>query len=111
MALGKPIVQFDLHEGRVSAGEASIYAARNDVAALAEGIVQLIDDSEACARLGQIGRERMETLSWELQIPKLLAAYDRAMEKPSGLRAAIMKDARSRRVSVLTGRNDQRSLE
>ena len=35
MALGKPIVQFDLREGRVSAGEASLYATRNDAAALA----------------------------------------------------------------------------
>ena len=44
MALGKPIVQFDLHEGRVSAGDASLYARRNDAASLASCIVQLIDD-------------------------------------------------------------------
>jgi glycosyltransferase involved in cell wall biosynthesis len=31
MALAKPIVQFDLNEGRVSAGDASRYADRNDV--------------------------------------------------------------------------------
>ena len=30
MALGKPIVQFDLTEGRVSAQDASLYAQRND---------------------------------------------------------------------------------
>ena len=30
MALGKPIVQFDLTEGRVSAGDASLYARPND---------------------------------------------------------------------------------
>ena len=28
MALGKPVVQFDLHEGRVSAGESGLYAVR-----------------------------------------------------------------------------------
>ena len=82
MALGRPIVQFDLHEGRVSAGEASLYARRNDVFSLAEGIVQLIDDSEMGARMGQIGRQRLvSALSWEQQVPKLLAAYQRALDK------------------------------
>jgi glycosyltransferase involved in cell wall biosynthesis len=82
MALGKPIVQFDLHEGRVSAGEASLYARRNDVSSLAEGIIRLIDDAEMAARMGQIGRERLATaLSWELQVPELLAAYQRALER------------------------------
>jgi glycosyltransferase involved in cell wall biosynthesis len=82
MALGKPIVQFDLHEGRVSAGEASLYATRNDASSLAAGIIQLVDDSEMGARMGQIGRQRLvSALSWELQIPKLLAAYERVLEK------------------------------
>lgn len=82
MALGKPIVQFDLHEGRVSAGEASLYADRNDAASLAKCIVQLIDDPEASANMGQVGVERLTTtLSWELQVPKLLAAYERAVHK------------------------------
>jgi glycosyltransferase involved in cell wall biosynthesis len=82
MALGKPVVQFDLHEGRVSAGEASLYAARNDVSSMAEAIIKLIDDSEMAARMGRVGQERLKTtLSWELQVPKLLAAYERALEK------------------------------
>jgi glycosyltransferase involved in cell wall biosynthesis len=85
MALGKPIVQFDLHEGRVSAGEASLYATRNDASSLAKGIIQLVDDTEAGARMGQIGHQRLVTaLSWELQVPKLLAAYERALEKGRG---------------------------
>ena len=79
MALGKPIVQFDLHEGRVSAGDASLYADRNDATSLAKCIVRLIDDPQERARMGQIGLRRlMTTLSWDLQVPKLLAAYERA---------------------------------
>jgi glycosyltransferase involved in cell wall biosynthesis len=81
MALGKPVVQFDLHEGRVSAGEASLYATRNDVSALAAGIVKLIDNSELAAQMGSAGKRRMVTLSWEQQVPKLLAAYERALSK------------------------------
>lgn len=89
MALGKPIVQFDLHEGRVSAGEASLYAKRNDVSSLAAGIIRLIDDSELAARMGQIGRQRLvTTLNWEMQVPKLLAAYERALEKGRSRQAA-----------------------
>jgi len=80
MALGKPIVQFDLHEGRVSAGDASLYAKRNDATSLAECIVRLVDDVETRYSMGQIGIQRLTTsLSWELQIPNLLAAYARAL--------------------------------
>ncbi len=86
MALGKPIVQFDLREGRVSAGPASLYAERNDVSSLAEGLIQLVDDQEMCARMGQLGQERFRsTLSWEAQVPQLLAAYERALKKPRSL--------------------------
>ena len=77
MALGKPIVQFDLTEGRYSAGEASLYAARNDAQDLARNILKLIDDPALCARMGEIGRRRVvEELSWAHETPKLLAAYD-----------------------------------
>ena len=76
MALGKPIVQFDLTEGHVSAGEASWYARRNDPVDLAEHIVRLLDDEPARRHMGRIGRERvMNELSWEHEAPRLLAAY------------------------------------
>jgi glycosyltransferase involved in cell wall biosynthesis len=77
MALGKPIVQFDLTEGRFSAGEASLYAAKNDSADLARKIVDLLDDPERCARIGAFGRHRVENeLEWKYEAPKLLGAYD-----------------------------------
>jgi len=77
MALGKPIVQFDLTEGRVSAGEASLYARRNDERDLAAKILALVDDAQARARMGARGRERVEkVLAWEHEAPELLAAYD-----------------------------------
>jgi glycosyltransferase involved in cell wall biosynthesis len=76
MALGKPIVQFDLTEGRVSAQQASLYARCNDVVDLAEKILALIDDEPARERMGRFGRERvLGALSWEHQEPHLLAAY------------------------------------
>jgi glycosyltransferase involved in cell wall biosynthesis len=79
MALGKPIVQFDLHEGRVSAGGASLYALRDDDTSLADCITRLIDDALLRMQMGQLGLHRLTTtLSWESQVPHLLAAYQRA---------------------------------
>jgi glycosyltransferase involved in cell wall biosynthesis len=80
MAVGKPIVQFEVAEGRVSAGEASLYAAPNDPADLADKILALLDDPERRARMGAFGRERVEReLSWATQIEPLLAAYERIL--------------------------------
>lgn len=77
MALGKPIVQFDLLEGRVSAQDASLYAKRNDPVDLARQIVSLIDDEPLRRRMGQVGRERIKNaLAWEHEAPRLLAAYE-----------------------------------
>jgi glycosyltransferase involved in cell wall biosynthesis len=77
MALGKPVVQFDLTEGRVSAGDASWYARPNDVADLAQKMVALLGDENMRIHMGAIGRQRVErVLSWQHEAPRLLAAYD-----------------------------------
>ncbi len=77
MALGKPIVQFDLTEGRFSAQGASLYAKKNDEADLGRKIVELIDDPAMRREMGRLGRERVvNELAWEYEAPKLLAAYD-----------------------------------
>lgn len=76
MALGKPIVQFDLHEGRVSAQDASLYAKRNDPVDMACKIIELLDDPDRRVRMGAIGRARIENvLEWKYEAPKLLRAY------------------------------------
>ena len=77
MALGKPIVQFDLTEGRYSAQKASLYAHKNDEKDFALKIVQLLDDKYLRKKMGNYGRERvMHTLAWEYEAPKLLSAYE-----------------------------------
>jgi len=76
MALGKPIVQFDLREGRFSAQRASLYANKNDEIDFAEKIVYLLDNPKLRQEMGQLGRSRaQEELAWEYEAPKLLAAY------------------------------------
>jgi glycosyltransferase involved in cell wall biosynthesis len=89
MTLRKPIVQFDLKEGRASAGAASLYAKKNDPIDFAEKIALLLDDPAARARMGEIGRARVEGgLSWAHSAPVLLAAYDRAFAKRVAQRSA-----------------------
>lgn len=80
MSLGKPIVQFDVTEGRFSAQDASLYARANDPVDMAEKIVALLDDPARRAEMGDYGRRRVEAdLSWDHQIAPLLAAYQRAL--------------------------------
>jgi len=82
MAFSKPIVQFDVTEGRWSAGRASLYAAPNDTADMAAKIVSLLDDPVLAAQMGAFGRARIEAeLSWDHQVGALIAAYQRVAEK------------------------------
>ncbi len=77
MALGKPIVQFDLTEGRFSAQDASLYAKHNEAVDMAQKIVELLDDPAKREQMGKFGRHRVENeLEWQYEAPKLLAAYD-----------------------------------
>jgi glycosyltransferase involved in cell wall biosynthesis len=79
MFFGLPVAAYDLHETRVSAGDAGLYVTDNDERALAQAIGQLLDDKSARQRMGEIGRRRVcEKLSWAYSVPPLLAAYEQA---------------------------------
>ena len=78
MALGLPVVQFDLTEGRASAGDAALYARPNDPEDFARQIACLARDPKLRADMGAEGRRRVEReLAWEHSAPRLMAAYDR----------------------------------
>jgi glycosyltransferase involved in cell wall biosynthesis len=86
MALAKPIVQFELTEGRFSARDASLYARPNDAEDFAKKIVTLLDHPELRERMGRFGRQRVERqLKWEYEVPKLLAAYATLFAPPQGV--------------------------
>jgi glycosyltransferase involved in cell wall biosynthesis len=77
MAMGKPVVAFDLPETRYSAQESALYATPNNVAEFAAKIAILLDKPELRYQLGTSGRKRVEeVLSWERQQKKLLQAYE-----------------------------------
>jgi glycosyltransferase involved in cell wall biosynthesis len=76
MALGKPLVAFDLQEARVSAGDAALYAQANEPHAFAEKIIELLELPDR-DRMGAWGRERFESvLAWDHQRKNLLALYE-----------------------------------
>lgn len=76
MALGKPIVAFDLTEARFSAQAAALYAKPNDVLDFAHKVEWLMDHPAERDEMGKIGRQRVTTqLAWEYSAPELLKAY------------------------------------
>ncbi|MGR3302595.1 MAG: glycosyltransferase family 4 protein [Candidatus Scalindua sp.] len=78
MALAKPIVQFDLTEGRFSAQDASLYAKCNDSIDLAENILELLDDPVRRKRMGEFGYRRVKNeLEWQYEKENLYKAYRR----------------------------------
>ena len=85
MAFELPVVAFDLRETRVSADEAAVYVRPNDVREYAKAIADLIDDEAWRARLGKVGRARVEDqLAWSHQARAYLGVYDRMTGKAGG---------------------------
>lgn len=83
MCLAKPIVQFDLTEGRFSAQESSLYAKSNDYRDLADKILYILEmNNEERRKMGQYGRERVEKeLKWDISKQNLIRAYDYLFSK------------------------------
>jgi glycosyltransferase involved in cell wall biosynthesis len=84
MAVGRPVVAFDLRETRRTAADAAVYAVRDDADAFAEAIDGLLDDPARRALMGSVGHERvLENLNWTRSEEVLLAAYAHAVSKPA----------------------------
>jgi glycosyltransferase involved in cell wall biosynthesis len=76
LALGKPVVAYDLLETKRTVGDAGLLVPRGDIGAFAQAIVALATDSALRRRLGQRARDRAAaSLTWEHSEPALLAAY------------------------------------
>jgi len=92
MAMGLPIVSFDLNESRYSAQDAAVYVADNDVDAFGRAMIDLLADPEAMERMSQLGLRRVrEGLSWEYSRTELIGFYDRLLGQlqPQGAAAVV----------------------
>jgi glycosyltransferase involved in cell wall biosynthesis len=109
MALGKPIVQFDLSEGRFSAQDAAVYAdTRNQVADFAAKILGLVENPDERRRMGEFGRRRVEReLAWQHSVQNLLAAYQRAFTKKRALKQRVLSEKRVLSKTVLPSGQDE----
>lgn len=82
MAMGKPIVAYDLTETRYTGGEAIVYVEPGDESGFGRAVVDLIDDPQRRQRLGELGRRRfLDHLTWEHQQDELLRAYSVALAR------------------------------
>jgi glycosyltransferase involved in cell wall biosynthesis len=77
MAMGLPIVAFDLIETRFSAQNAALYATPNNVLEFADQIETLLDNEGLRLAMGRLGRARVvNELQWEHHKQLLLNAYE-----------------------------------
>jgi glycosyltransferase involved in cell wall biosynthesis len=82
MAMGRPVVAFDIMETRASAAGAALYAPPNDEGAFAWETVRLLRDPGLRERLGSEGKMRIrEALSWEHTRQPLIQAYAKLLAK------------------------------
>lgn len=80
MAVGKPIVQYNIGEGMVTAGESSIYIRNNDKIAFGDAIIELLKNKKKRDVMGKIGRKRIEEkFQWAVQEKKLINLYYKVM--------------------------------
>ena len=76
MSLKKPIVQFDLKEGKFSAQKASLYA--HNVSDFSEKIIKLADDEDLRKDMGEFGYNRViNDLNWNIEKKNLLKFYNK----------------------------------
>jgi glycosyltransferase involved in cell wall biosynthesis len=95
MALGKPMISFDLKETRTSAADAALYVTPNDDMEFAKAIVRLMDDPAKRRAMGEFGRARVQReLGWHVTSQNLVKAYTRlcaaAADTGVGRAAAIL---------------------
>ena len=82
MAIGKPIVAFDLKETRYTAQNAACYVPPGDIQGFGRAIINLLDDPIRRQQMGNIGRQRiLDCLGWEHQKQHLFRAYALAKGK------------------------------
>ena len=80
MAMGVPVVSFDLAETRVSAGDAAVYARPNDPVDLAHEAIVVLTEPDGGAARGRLGQERIAgPLSWANSVTELRRAYALAL--------------------------------
>jgi len=84
MAYGRPIVMYDLKEGRRAASDAALYARPNNPIDFADQIERLLESECLRKKLGARGSQRVQDdLNWEVQSRNLLEAFRMVLDSTS----------------------------
>jgi glycosyltransferase involved in cell wall biosynthesis len=76
MAMGKPVLAFDLKESRRTAEDAAQFVELGNIPAFGDALAALMDDPARRLRMGERGRQRiLNELGWEYQKDRLRQAY------------------------------------
>lgn len=101
MACGRPVVASDTPVNREMLGEAGVYVAVGDAAALAARLVEmLVDPGESRARGAALRVRAEEEFAWPVLIERLEALYLSVLEQPGrrkGAKSRISLNAREHR--------------
>ena len=82
LAIGRPVVAYDLNETRWTAEDAAIYVEPGDIQEYGRAIVRLANSPDLREKMGEIGRNRiLNLLSWEHQETYLLQAYEKVLTR------------------------------
>ena len=84
LAIGKPVVAYDLLEAQRTAGDAAVLVRRGDVDAFAHAIAELARDGDLRRLMSEAARSRAELLTWEHSEQALLRAYGMLSRPASG---------------------------
>lgn len=90
MAVGLPVVSFDLVESRRSAADAAVYVPDDDERGMARAISELLEDPVRRRRMAEVGRRRvLEELAWDHSREVLVELYDGLLRADSALPAGV----------------------
>ena len=86
LILGKPVVAFDLKETRFTAQDAAVYVDEVSPDKFGEAILYLLENEKLREELADYRRNMVkERLSWDIQEPIFLTAYQKALETTGSL--------------------------
>jgi glycosyltransferase involved in cell wall biosynthesis len=86
LALGRPVVSFDLAETRTLVGDAGVIVSDPTARGLADALAGLDADRPRLAALSEAATGRIDALDlrWERSAERLLAAYDTLLDETRG---------------------------
>jgi glycosyltransferase involved in cell wall biosynthesis len=95
LAVGLPLVAYDVQETRRLAQGAGVLVTPDDAEALADEVVALLEDPARRSRLGDVGRERVRReLAWERQSAGYLGVVAALVTTPRRRRSAPARRSR-----------------